>query len=208
MLLCSHHENSSLSTAVYKQSCFASMEKQFVTEDPQQWLVPNRAQAISQGTGVRIIKATTPLGINCCPCWHTEKRDRDLSGPRGLASPLLSHGSLACGVLPRWGDHSLGHQLTWYISCSPCSSDVWAGSSGKTWPAWTGEQTALMGGGKEGNCLLDRASSLISPFPSVFILAVPLFPSLLVCFFPCFLPRYVIISKRKENFTLLVILEQ
>lgn len=80
--------------------------------------MPNRAQAISQRTGVRIIKATTPLGINCCPCWHTKKRDRDLSGPRGLASPLLSHGSLACGVLPRRGDHSLGHQLT---STSPAA---------------------------------------------------------------------------------------
>lgn len=67
MLLCSHHENSSLSTAVYKQSCFAFMEKQFVAEEPQQWLVPKRAEAISQGTGVRIIKATTPPALIAIP---------------------------------------------------------------------------------------------------------------------------------------------
>lgn len=73
------------------------MEKQFVAEEPQQRLVPNRAQAISRGTGVRIIKATTPLGINCCPCWHTKKRDGGLSGPWGLSFPLPSPGSPACG---------------------------------------------------------------------------------------------------------------
>lgn len=69
------------------------MEKQFVAEEPRQRLVPNRAEAISRGTGVHIIKATTPLGINCRPCWHTEKRDRGLSGPRRSPSPLPPQGS-------------------------------------------------------------------------------------------------------------------
>lgn len=67
-------------------------------------LVPNRAEAISQGTGVRIIKATTPLGINYHPCWHTEKRDRGLSGPERLASPLPSQCSPSASGLPGQGE--------------------------------------------------------------------------------------------------------
>lgn len=68
------------------------MEKQFVAEEPRQRLVPNRVEAISWGTGVHIIKANTPLGINCCPCWHTEETVV-LSEPRRRASPLPPQGS-------------------------------------------------------------------------------------------------------------------
>lgn len=190
MLLCAHHENSSLSTAVYKQSCFAFMEKQFVAEEPRQRLVPNRAEAISQGTGVRIIKATTPVGINCCPCWHTEKRDGDLSGAQRPASLLCPQGSPSASSIAEEGRkpqtwHPSG---TWWMDLTPCQP------SSLAWVAFTG--------GEEGNCLLDGASSLTSPFLSVFILTVPLLPSFLLCFFSCILPCYITIAKCKKCVTL------
>lgn len=190
MLLCSHHENSSLSTAVYKQSCFAFMEKQFVAEEPRQRLVPNRAEAISQGTGVRIIKATSPLGINCCPWWHTEKRDAGLSGAQRPASPLCPQGSPSASSIAeaRRKPQTWHPSGMWWMDLAPRQPSS---------PAW-----AAFTGGEERNCLLHEASSLTSPFLSVFILTVPLLPSFLLCFFPCILPCYIIIAKSKKCFTL------
>lgn len=88
------------------------MEKQFVAEEPRQRLVPNRAEAISRRTGVHIIKATTPLGINCRPCWHTEKRDWGLSGPQRPASLLPPQGNPSASGITEAGRKPRLHRLS------------------------------------------------------------------------------------------------
>lgn len=152
------------------------------------------------------LKPPPPLALIAVPVGTLRKETGVCLGHGDLLSRSLLKVALLVVVLPWLCDHLPWPLLAWCVSYRPCSSAAWAGSAGEMWPAQAGEQTAFMEG-KEGNCLLGRASSLTSPFPSLFILAVPLLPSLLFCFFPFFLLCYIIIAKRKESFTLLAALE-
>lgn len=75
------------------------MEKQFVAEEPQQRLVPKRAEAISQGTGVLIIKATTPPALIAIPVGTLRKEIGVCLGREDQLPDSLLQGSYsACGI--------------------------------------------------------------------------------------------------------------
>lgn len=139
------------------------MEKQFVAEEPQQWLVPKRAQAISQGTGVRIIKATTPPALIAIPVGTLRKEIGVCLGHEDQFPISLLQGSYsACGTV-RQGESS---RAAWWM-------DSLSGGGGRehreTGTDWWNKS---IHGEREENCLLDGVSSLTSPFPSLFILTV------------------------------------
>lgn len=103
--------------------------------------MPKRAEAISQGTGVRIIKATTPPALIAIPVGTLRKEIGVCLGHEDQLPDSLLQGSYsACGVA------GAGRKLK---SCvvDGLTLGVGAGSTGKL--AQTGETKAFMGREKE-----------------------------------------------------------
>lgn len=120
------------------------MEKQFVAEEPQQRLVPNRAEAISRGTGVCIIKATTPLGINCRPVGTLRKETGVCLGHRDrLPSSILEVAPLHSA------EKAPSPSLERYVVDGPHLPASWAGSTRQRHHRGLVKQWHSQGGQKE-----------------------------------------------------------
>lgn len=155
--------------------------------------MPKRAEAISQGTGVRIIKATTPPALIAIPVGTLRKEiGVCLCHEDQLPDSLLQGSYSACGIA------EAGRKLKCCV-VNGLTPWWWGQGALGNWHRLVKQQHSW----RERRKLFIKLSKFINfPFPLSIYLYCLLASSLLLCFFPCFLPCYFIIAERKRSFTL------
>lgn len=148
--------------------------------------MPKRAEAISQGTGVRIIKATTPPALIAIPVGTLRKEIGVCLGHEDQLPDSLLQGSYsACGVA------GAGRKLK---SCVVDGLTLWGWGQGAlgNWHRLVKQKHSW----GERRKLFIRWSKFINfPLPLSIYFNCLLASSLLLCFFPCFLPCDIIIAE-------------